>query len=66
VLRKLVVVLCLFAMSPSRAEAWNPIKAASDKLKAAGHAVGGHGKQASSAVLADIELNYRARRLRFL
>jgi hypothetical protein len=40
-MRKLVVVFCLFAMSPSRAEAWNPIKAAADKLKAAGRAVGG-------------------------
>lgn len=42
--RTLAVVFCLLAMSPSRAEAWNPwnpIKASADKLKAAGRAIGG-------------------------
>src|SRR5262249_21661444 len=31
----------LVTLSPSRAEAWNPLKAAADKLKAAGRAIGG-------------------------
>jgi hypothetical protein len=42
-MRKLCVVACLasvLAMS-SRAEAWNPLKAAADKLKSAGRAIGG-------------------------
>jgi hypothetical protein len=34
-------VMCMLAMQPSRAEAWNPLKAAASKLKAAGRAIGG-------------------------
>jgi hypothetical protein len=43
-MRKLGTAACvvyLLAMQPSRAEAWNPLKAAASKLKAAGRAIGG-------------------------
>ncbi|HZJ64104.1 MAG TPA: hypothetical protein VFD36_11350 [Kofleriaceae bacterium] len=36
-----VCVSCMLALQPSRAEAWNPLKAAAEKLKAAGRAIGG-------------------------
>jgi len=37
---RLALVIGVVVASPSRAEAWNPIKAAADKLKAAGRAIG--------------------------
>ncbi len=39
--RGLMVVVCVLAMSTSRADAWNPIKAAAAKFKAAGRTIGG-------------------------
>lgn len=39
--RAVLVMIALLAIPPSRAEAWNPIKAAADRLAAAGRAIGG-------------------------
>jgi hypothetical protein len=39
--RGLAVAICLVALSASRAEAWNPLKAVASKLAAAGRAIGG-------------------------